>query len=230
MHSCCQYFKSSIGKKQIVALTGLCLILFVIGHLAGNLFIFMGPEAFNHYAEKLANLRPGLYLVEVGLIYIFFVHMWFTFLLVRDNAYARPVKYLMYQPSEKRSLATKLMPLTGTIILAFVVWHLLDFTFTNHHGLRNMIHDKDYGLYGMVFNSFSNPFHSLFYIIAMLALGLHLSHAIQSVAQTFGCDKCGAGRIQTVSNVFGGFIAVAFSSIPIFILYLNKTGACCLLM
>ncbi len=221
MHSCCQYFKSSVGRKQTVAITGLCLILFIIGHLVGNLFIYMGPEAFNHYAAKLAKLRPGLYLIEAGLTFIFFVHMYFTFLLAWDNSKARPVKYSVYTPSEKRSLATRLMPFTGTVILTFVVWHLLDFTFINHLGSRTMIYNKDFGVYGVVFNSFSNPFHSFFYIIAMIALGLHLSHAIQSVAQTFGSDKFGAGRIQNVSNIMGGVITIAFSSIPIFILYLS---------
>ncbi|VAX36405.1 Succinate dehydrogenase cytochrome b subunit [hydrothermal vent metagenome] len=229
MNTCCQYFKSSIGKKQVVAITGLALILFLVGHLAGNLFIYIGPEAFNKYAKKLADLRPGLLVVEAGLAVIFCIHMWFTALLVMDNRNARPVKYLAKNYSEKSSLATRLMPFTGTLILAFVIWHLLDFTFSDHHGPLSMIHGKDFGLYGVLFNSFGNPIHSLLYIIAMIAIGLHLSHAIQSIMQTFGCDKFGAGRIQKVSNILGIFIGGAFASIPIFIFYLNKVGMCCLL-
>ncbi len=224
MNSCCQYFKSSIGKKQVVAITGLCLVLFVTRHLAGNLFIYGGPEAYNHYAEKLASLRPFLYLIELGLTFIFCIHMYFTFLLVRDNMRARPVKYVVYTPSEKRSLATRLMPLTGTIILVFIIWHLIDFTFVNHQGLNAMIANQDFGIYGIVYNAFANPIHGLFYIIAMVALGFHLSHAIQSIAQTFGSNKFGAGRIQKVSNIIGLSIATIFSSIPIFIFYLNSIG------
>ena len=177
MSSFLKCFTSSIGKKQIVAATGLCLILFIIGHLAGNLFFYSGPEAFNKYAEKLAHLRPGLLLVEAGLVVIFFVHMWLTVVLAIENHLARPVGYAVHKSAGKRSLATRLMPVTGTIIIAFVIWHLLDFTFSDHHGLLSVLDDgHSHGLYGVVYNAFSNPIHSTLYIIAMAALGFHLSH------------------------------------------------------
>jgi len=226
-----QHLKSSIGKKQVVAVTGLCLILFLIGHLLGNLFIYAGPEAFNHYAEKLANLRPGLFLIEAGLAYIFFVHIFFTFLVVIDNYRSRPIRYAVYQSSERRSLATRLMPFTGMIILGFVIWHLLDFTFVDPvvRAARSLIYGRDFGVYGVVFNAFTNPIHSVLYVIAMIAVGFHLSHAIQSVAQTFGCNRFGAGRIKNLSNMVGAVIAIAFSSIPIFILF-KCVGNRCLLL
>jgi len=214
------YFKSSIGKKQIVAVTGLFLVLFLIGHLAGNLFIYAGPEAFNHYAKKLADLRPGLYLVEAGLALIFFIHMWMTAVIVIENRLARPVGYAMIQPVGKRSLATRLMPVTGPIILAFVVWHLLDFTFSDHHGPLSVLADgSSYGLYGVVYNAFSDPVHSALYVVAMIAIGLHLSHGIQSFVQTLGFDHPRyMPAVQKFSNGVAIFIAVVFSSIPVCIL------------
>ncbi len=85
--------KSSIGKKQVVATTGLMLVLFIIGHLAGNLIMYLGPGPFNKYAAKLADLRPWLYAIEVGLLVVFIIHMWLTITLVIENKIARPVGY-----------------------------------------------------------------------------------------------------------------------------------------
>src|SRR5437762_707474 len=114
-----KYFNSSIGRKQIVAFTGLLLILFLIGHLAGNLLIYGGPQLYNTYAEKLAGLRPGLYLIEFGLLAVFVIHMWVTALLVFENIQARGTGYAVSRPVGERSWATRLMPYTGTYILIF---------------------------------------------------------------------------------------------------------------
>ncbi len=218
-----QYISSSIGRKQIVAVTGLLLILFVIGHLAGNLIMFMGAEAYNHYAQKLAGLRPGLYFVEFGLLAIFIVHMWVTALLVLENIKARSVHYAVEKPVSHKSLsarATKIMPYTGTLVLLFVVWHLIDFTFVDHEGPRSVMADGiSYGLYGVVYNAFLNPIHSLFYIAAMFALGLHLSHGIQSFCQTFGFPD--SKSLNRMSVLLGFFIALLYSSIPFSIMLKN---------
>ncbi len=213
--------KSSIGKKQIVAVTGLVLILFLIGHLAGNLFIYFGPEAYNHYAKKLASLRPGLFFVEFALLVIFLTHLFVIALLVLENIKARPVPYRLYKSSEQRSLATKLMPYTGTLILAFVIWHLLDFTFADQHGARSFLADgKSYGLYGVVYNSFSNPAHSALYVLAMISIGFHLAHAVQSFFQTFGFNHpLYTPLLKKISNGFGFLIAFGYSSIPIYIYF-----------
>ncbi len=211
---------TSIVKKQIVAVTGLALILFILGHLAGNLLIFLGPDAYNAYAKKLAGLRPGLLIVEFGLLFVFLVHIWLTALLVIENIRARgSVRYSVNQAVGKRSLATRLMPYTGTYILLFIVAHLLDFTFIDHHGPRSVLMGKELGVYGVVYNAFSDPLHSLFYIIAMGCLGLHLSHGIQSVAQSFGlADSIKNSRLIVAGKWLGFLIALAYSSIPVYIL------------
>lgn len=212
--------KSSIGKKQIVAATGLVLILFVIGHLAGNLFIYSGAEGYNHYAQKLASLRPGLYWVEFLLFIIFITHLFVTALLVLENIKARPIRYASYKPSPDRSLAARLMPYTGTFIFLFVIWHLLDFTFIDKHGARSILADgQSYGLYGVVYNSFLNPVHSGFYILAMMCVGFHLAHGVQSFFQTFGFNHpVYFPWIKKISNAFGVLIALGYSLIPIYIL------------
>lgn len=215
------FLQSSIGKKQIVATTGLVLILFVIGHLAGNLFVYGGPAAYNAYAKKLAGLRPGLYLVEFVLFLIFIVHLFVTVLLVLENIKARPLRYASYNPSPQRSFAAKIMPYTGTFILGFVIWHLLDFTFIDQHGPRSILSDgQSYGLYGVVYNSFLNPAHSGLYILAMMCVGFHLAHGVQSFFQTFGFNHpVYFPWVKKISNAFGVLIAVGYSSIPIYVLF-----------
>jgi succinate dehydrogenase / fumarate reductase cytochrome b subunit len=214
--SCFSCVKSSVDKKQIVAVTGILLTVFVLGHLAGNLFIYLGPEAFNGYAQKLAGLRPGLYLVESVLLVVFLIHLSLTALLVLENRQARPIPYRQWQMIGEQSFAARLMPWTGTIIAAFVVWHLLDFTLTDHHGPRSVLSDgESYGLYGVVYNSFANPWHSALYILAMAALGFHLSHGIQSFAQTLGFHHPRyTPLIRRMSNGLGLLIALAYSSVP----------------
>ena len=214
------YLKSSIGKKQIVAVTGLMLIVFVLGHLAGNLLILIGPAAYNGYANKLSSLRPGLYLVEFALAGVFLIHMLVTYWLVLENIRARPVGYNVYQASGERSLATRLMPYTGTIIIIFIVSHLLDFTFANHEGPSSILNDgKNYGLYGLVYNTFLSIPHSMFYIVAMMCLGLHLTHGIHSVWQTFGMEE--NLTVKRLSSGLGFGIAILYSSIPAYVLLRN---------
>ncbi len=215
-----KYLHSSIGKKQIVAATGLLLIVFVIAHLAGNLFLYAGPQAFNDYAQKITGLRPALYIFEIGLLFVFVIHLWITALLVMENWRSRGQRYSIYRPSEERSLAARLMPYTGTIIFLFVIWHLVDFTFADRTGPRTVMPDgQSLGLYAIVYNSFSNPWHSLGYIVAMVALGFHLTHGLQSFFQTFGFHHPQyTPLIQKISNALGVLMAFGYSTIPVYVL------------
>lgn len=215
-----QYLRSSLGKKQITAATGLFLIGFVVMHLAGNLLIYLGAEAFNGYAHKLAGLRPGLYLIEFFLLAVFSIHLYLTALLVLENRRARPVGYNVSSAQDDDLFLARLMPWTGTVIVAFVLWHLRDFTFTDHEGARSLLRDgQSYGLYGVVYNSFADPLHSAAYILAMTALGIHLSHGIQSFAQTFGWNHPRyTPAVKKLSRGLGFLIAAGYSSIPIYVL------------
>lgn len=212
------YLKSSIGRKQIVATTGLFLVLFLIGHLLGNLTIYLGPEAFNGYAEKLAHLRPGLFVIEFGLLLVFLIHVYYTVTLVQENIKARGQKYDV-DSSKQRSLSTRLMPYTGFILFAFVIYHLLDFTFVDKTGPQNLIDGEPYHLYGVVYNAFLNPVHSLFYVIAMACVGFHLTHGIQSFVQTFGFSSPKyTPKIKSLSVGLGWGISILFASIPVAVL------------
>ena len=216
----CQYINRplSITKKQIVACTGLFLWSFVVMHLVGNLFIYGGPDVYNSYSAKLISLRPALYFAEAGLIMVVLVHIVITFQLIIYNYKARPVRYACHHSSSQRKLAPRLMKITGPFLLVYVIFHLFDFTFGNLSA-RGIVGGVDLGLYGLVYNSFKNPVHSLGYILAMFALGFHLTHAIQSSCQTFGLNhsKYTPGIIK-LSVFLGAGVAILFSSIPIMIL------------
>ncbi len=216
-----QYFSSSIGRKQIVALTSLALLLFVIAHLAGNFFIFLGPEAFNNYAKKLSELRPGLYLAEAILLILFLIHVVFTAMLVFENIRARKNKYAGKPAGNEatRSWATRLMPFTGTVIFIFIITHLLDFTFTDHEGPRSVLAGEFLGLYGVVVNSFRGILHSFYYIVAMFCIASHLIHGITSFFQTFGLNHTRyTPFIKKFSIIFGLAIACGYSAIPLYVL------------
>jgi succinate dehydrogenase / fumarate reductase, cytochrome b subunit len=218
---CFSLLKSSIAKKQIVALTGVVLILYLVAHLAGNLLIYLGPATFNHYAETLSGLRPWLYVIEILLLLIFLIHIYVTVLLVLENIRAAGgmTRYKVANSKGERSWATRLRVYSGLFILVFVVWHVFDFTLIDHHGARSMISGKSHGLYGVVYNSFLNPIHSILYIIAMLCVGFHLAHGVQSCVQTFGYNHPKySPMIKTVGNWVGLLIAVGFSSIPVYVL------------
>lgn len=220
MDTCAEFYRSSIGKKQVVAVTGLLLNLFVIAHLAGNLLIFLGPDVYNSYSKKLTSLRPGLYVVEFGLLWIFLVHLYTTAILVLENIKARGTTYSVSQDTGSRSITARLMSYTGSVIFAFVLWHLLDFTFVDQHGPRSILADgKSYGLFGVVYNSFLDPVHSLLYVIAMIAVGMHLSHGIQSFFQTFGYNHPRYTPCIKRSSEFIAFvITIAYSAIPVAVL------------
>ena len=219
-----EYISSSIGKKQIVAVSGLALILFLIFHLSGNLLLYKGPEAFNAYAAFLESLGAVKYIGRVGLITLFLMHMFFTVLVVKENIKARGKRYDVSKPVGKRSLATRLMPMSGTFILVYLIVHLLDYTLADHHTVASVMNGENLGLYGLVLNSFQTPWRVIFYVLAMGAIGMHLVHAIQSVCQTFGFNHpVYSKHIKRASVFIGVLIAVGFASIPLFI---NVVASC----
>jgi succinate dehydrogenase / fumarate reductase cytochrome b subunit len=204
---------STLQKKQIVGVTGLVMVGFVLAHLSGNFLIFKGAESYNGYAEFLESLGALLWVARIGLIVSFVLHMAFTINLVIINRKARNSRYYAYQNHRNESsLATRLMPLTGTVIFLYIVFHLLDFTFADKSGIPD-------GLFGLVVKTLGSPIHSMMYIVAMVCVGLHMFHAFQSVFQTFGVMSANNQvAITRVSRALGVLVAIAFSSIPLYIL------------
>ena len=214
-----QRLTTTVAKELLVGITGIVLVLFIIGHLAGNLLIFVGPEAFNLYAEKLADLGPLLWVARIGLIVAAVAHIYTAIRLARMNRIARPDRYAHTAYLGRKSMATRTMIFSGVFILFFLFLHLYDFTFADKVGPGSVVAGENLGLYGLVWNTFANPIHALIYIIAVSAVGLHLSHAISSVVSTLGIlTEKATDKVDFAGKLIGLAIALGFAAIPIFVL------------
>jgi succinate dehydrogenase / fumarate reductase, cytochrome b subunit len=184
------FLKSSLGSKYLMALTGLALIGFVVAHLLGNLQMFAGPEAINAYAQTLVNLGGLLWIARIGLLVIFFTHLGIAVKLKMENNSARPVKY-SFNSTVKATLTSRMMVLTGILILAFIIFHLMHYTLNIiDPSYATLVDAKGrHDVYSMVVSGFSNPYFCISYIIAILALGAHLHHGASSMFQTLGFNS-----------------------------------------
>ncbi|HEY2711370.1 MAG TPA: succinate dehydrogenase cytochrome b subunit [Chthoniobacterales bacterium] len=217
MTSIAAFHRSSVGRKLIVAVSGVILILFVIGHLLGNLQIFLGPDWINGYAEHLRDLGPLLWAIRVFLLLTVVVHIYYTIRLAIENRRARPLRYRRKE-IVKATLASRTMVMSGLIVLAFIVFHLLQFTFrTTDPRFATLARDPlgHYDVYSMMVLGFSSPLVSGFYILAMFLLALHLSHGSSSFFQSLGLNNQQlTPRLALAGRVFAWLLFFGYSSIP----------------
>ena len=198
-------FPSSIGKKVVMAVTGFIMYVFVVGHLTGNLQIFQHPDHINGYAQFLRNLGPLLWIARIGLLASVVLHVWAATALALENKRARGDL-----PQKKRwiraSLSSRYIRWTGYLVLVFILYHLAQFTWglTNPADFKvghSYVMQEDYrilgftalkagttvdNVYRMVYRSFESVPVSVFYIVAVGLLSLHLLHGLDSLFQTFG--------------------------------------------
>ena len=188
------FWKSSIGKKWLIALTGLVLIGYVIGHLVGNLQIFMAPEQINSYARFLHSNPTFLWVVRLFLIACLVLHVVTTLKLVAENRAARPEAYAR-KNHVQATLAARSMAISGLVVLAFLVFHLLHFTIRDiDRGFRPRadggILATEYDVHTMVIRGFlGHPLITGFYLLGLFLLCLHLSHGFSSLLQTVGLNS-----------------------------------------
>ncbi|MEE8409214.1 MAG: succinate dehydrogenase cytochrome b subunit [Myxococcota bacterium] len=178
---------SSIGMKALMALTGVILVGFLVGHMIGNWQIFAGQDTLNAYGAFL-HARPGaLWAVRIGLLGTLLIHIGTSVRLTRLNKAARPIGYRVNK-APKSTLASRHMMLSGSAVFAFLVYHLLHFTVRVTDPVFNVLTDAQgrHDVYSMVVLSFRNNAVALTYVIAMVLLGFHLSHAISSMFQSMG--------------------------------------------
>jgi succinate dehydrogenase / fumarate reductase cytochrome b subunit len=169
-------YRSSVGKKSIMAASGLLLSLFLLTHMLGNSVSFLGRKAFNTYAERLHSLGTLVYIFEIGLLTLFLIHIITGIILYLENLQARPSRYSVNTSEGGRSWGSRTMPYTGAIILVFIIVHLMNFHFT----------DKSMPVADLVRKLLSSPSLAFFYIFSLVALALHLSHGFWSLFQSIG--------------------------------------------
>jgi succinate dehydrogenase / fumarate reductase, cytochrome b subunit len=199
---------NSVFKKVVMAVSGLVMLLYLIAHVVGNLKVFAGRESFNSYSEWIRTVgepavpnQTVLTIVRIVLIVAVVAHFWAAVSLWRQAKRARPDRYVT-KKAVAQSYASRTMRWGGVIVLLFIIWHILDLT----TGTVNP--DGDASPYDRLVASFSNPFSTAFYVLALILLGMHLRHGIWSATQTLG--QSNKRRERTV-NAF----AIAFSTVLI---------------
>ena len=211
-------FSTSIGRKLVLAVTGVLLFGFLIGHILGNMAVFQGPDAFNGYANWLQG-HPFVWVARGGLVVIFTVHIYLGLRLAIENRSARPTPYTDGAEFLVSS-ASRYMAVTGSIVLLFLVFHLAHFTFGVVDPEQYDVIDAQnrHDVYTMVVSGFQSPWVSGIYIAAMLVLGVHLTHAVKSLFQTLGINhQSYTGAIRIFGGALVAVIVLGNCSIPVLI-------------
>jgi succinate dehydrogenase / fumarate reductase cytochrome b subunit len=211
--------KTSIGRKLLMAVSGLFMLGFVVGHLLGNLKMFAGPEEMNSYAEFLHQHPSLTWPVRLGLIAALVSHVVTGALLWGKNRAARPRGYARNR-TRRASLASRLMLFSGLGLLGFIVYHLLHFTFlvVPGHGEHSLAYDSAgrHDVYSMVLAAFTSPALVVGYVLAMGALGLHLWHGAQSFLQTFGIHHSTYnGLLRGAAKTLIVLLVLGFCAVPL---------------
>ena len=206
---------------MIVAVTGVILILFVIGHLLGNLQIFLGPEWINAYSQHLRDLGPLLWLIRVFLLTTVILHIYFTILLAIENRRAHPEPYID-RHYVKASWASRHMVVSGLVVLAFIIFHLLHFTgrkFNPQFPLLKLDPLNRYDVYSMMVYGFQNVYVSSFYIVGLFLLTLHLTHGSSSFFQSLGLNNQRlTPRLAIGGRILAWLLFIGYTSIPVAVL------------
>jgi succinate dehydrogenase / fumarate reductase, cytochrome b subunit len=200
---------SSIGKKQIMAVTGLGFSLFVLTHLLGNLTVYSGKEAFLSYVEKLHSLGALVTLAELGLVVFAVLHIGLGLLLFVQNLQARPVRYAVKKRAGGRTIGSITAPYTGLLILVFIIVHLSKFRFVDKAMTDDFI---------ILSNTFTQTGYVLFYVLGVIVVAFHVSHGFWSGFQTIGLNHPKyMPLIQRFGTLFSVVLGVGFASIPIYL-------------
>lgn len=215
------WLSSTIGRKQLIGVTGLGLSGFVLTHMLGNMLILVGPQAYNEYSHKLIT-NPFLIVAELGLLLMFVVHLVMAVRLSWSNWQARDTRYKVASNGPKgTSFIQKSLWAQGLLILVFVILHLITFkygtVYTVNYGAGEM---RD--LHRLVIETFREPLYTGWYVVAVFVLGLHLSHGFGSTFQTLGLHHVRyQSALRCLSILYAVIVAAGFISQPLYVLLTN---------
>jgi succinate dehydrogenase cytochrome b subunit len=203
---------TSVGKKQLMAVTGLLFLLFLATHLLGNLSIYGGSGAFVSYAEHLHSLGNLLVAAEVLMLIALIIHVSTAVVLFFENRAARPIKYAVDKSGGGRTLSSVTMPYTGLLVLGFICVHMATFS---HH----IVDQTTRNIFQIAVSVFSQPVYLVIFLVSMVILGFHVRHGLWSAFQTVGASHPKyMPFIQKLSIVFAVIVAIGFGSLPLVIL------------
>jgi len=210
----------SIGKKILMAVTGFVSFGYVVGHMAGNLQIFLGQDQLNTYAEALHSLGGLLWVIRFALLLFFVTHIWLGIQLKVENYAARPTAYA-HNATVQASLSSRTMIWTGLTVLSFFVYHILHFTarVTNPQYLKLVDAEGRSDVYSMVIYGFQNPLISIVYIISVGLVAFHISHGFSSMFQSIGwTEEAYRGKLNALGIIISILIFLGFSAVPVAVL------------
>ncbi|MEM7790002.1 MAG: succinate dehydrogenase cytochrome b subunit [Verrucomicrobiota bacterium] len=234
MHSLLKILNSTIGRKFLMALSGFVLVLFVMGHMLGNLQIFLGPDVINAYAYKLHSMPAALlWSIRLFLLGCIAVHIWAAVVLTIDNKKARPVVHGP-KATVQASYSSRTMRMSGLILLAFIIFHIAHYTVRNIPGKeynekiakvalmkqgepvsKNGHTVMTFNVNDMMVAGFRVWWVSLFYVVAVGLLCMHLTHGVSSMFQTIGLrNKDWKNRLDQLALVYGWIVFLGFAAIP----------------
>ena len=213
MNWICRTLSTSVGKKQLQAVTGLLFLLFLATHLLGNLSIYGGRAAFVAYAQHLHALGKLLLVAEVLLAAALIIHVSLGLILFFENRSARPVRYTMDKSGGGRTFSSQTMPYTGLLILGFIGVHLINFS---HH----LVDQTNRTIFQITVEVFSHKGYLAFYLFSMVIVALHVRHGLWSAFQTVGANHPKyMPFIEKLSIVFAVIVGIGFGSLPLVILW-----------
>jgi len=203
-----------------MGLAGLVWTLFVAGHMAGNLLIFAGPELFNKYGHAIVSNKALLYGTEVALVLSLVIHVSLGIILTIQNKKAKPHKYAVAaSESKKASLASKTMAVHGSIILFFIIYHLITFKWGPEYYVE-YDGEKMRDLFRLVTEVFASPAYVMGYILCLFLLGIHLSHGASSVFQSLGLNHPHyMPMLKKAGLAYALIVAGGFISQPIYVFF-----------
>ncbi|MFH9352873.1 succinate dehydrogenase cytochrome b subunit [Kitasatospora sp. NPDC017646] len=209
-------WRSTVGKKAVMAVTGLVMLLYLVAHMLGNLKVFFGPDDINGYAAWLRTIGQPflghewfLWIARLALLASVALHGVSAYQLSRRDLAARPSKYVHRR--RRASYATRTMRWGGVILGLFVVWHILDLTTLTVNPVAE--HGR---VYQNVVGTFGRWYSDVIYIVAMLALGLHIRHGFWSAAQTLGANNARRDRaLKLTADGLALLLTAGFLSVPV---------------
>ena len=215
------YFNSTLFRKTLAGLSGLFLVFFLLGHLLGNLQLFIpgdtGQRQFNEYALFMTT-NPAVKILSLLTYLSIILHTALTMFLAFRSSNARDVKYLQSSGNTNSTWGSKNMAVLGTLILVFIVVHMKSFWYEMHFGVIGLDTWGKKDLYTVTIKAFNELWYVLFYVFSMVVLGIHLKHGVESVFQTLGIKtRRYASLIYKLAYGFALIIPTAFASIPIYI-------------
>jgi len=225
-----KYLTSSIGKKQIMGVSGACLALFILGHMVGNLQLINPDQAvaqahFNAYSQLLTGMKPLIYFVELGLVALFIIHVGLAIRLKIENRKARgPEAYEVNARKGHKTFASFTMIWSGIFILGFVIQHLMVLKFGDYYMYENEKGEIIRDMWLTTIDMFASPFWTAFYLISMFVIGMHLFHAISSAFQTMGiAHQKWTPIIDKLGIAYSLIVALGFAFEAAFSCYIANT-------